>query len=378
MTAPTLRLPFLRSLAPHGLPGGSVYLVNFHPHSLWFEATFTLVAQAIAAGVPADYHVFQRPPADVEVALTRLGTNPSTARRKGLFRLLDSYTVQTGRDRAPGEAPYQFVSQSLRMKDWKAPALAVLADENERDRLHIDDNNSLLANANSENEILDFFQSRALDGARENGLTFFHGFLAGVHSRRFYRQMESLVDGIFDFASWEAHDTIVNGLRLRMLRGRSVDTRWRVLGISPRGAVHARGIAPASRSTPEPEARSPGPRADPDPPVLARLRSPNAWPVLHTLTEAFLEDLRSGRDRQEEAGWRSLVQVAQAARISRSTLYPRDGLSSPAIRELEAAGLLETRLTAGSRGRGGVAMKLRVAAESEFLRSRLRQQDQLG
>lgn len=378
MSGLPLRLPFLTSLAPNGIPAGSVLLVTFLPHSLWYEASYTLSAQALAAGIPTDYHVFQRPPGDVRTALARLGARAPGARRSGPFRLLDSYTVQTGRAVELAEGPYRFVSEGLHLRDWRSPALSILADPHERDRLHIDDNDSVLARANSEDEILDFFQSRALDGARESGVTFLHGFVAGAHSRRFYRHLESLVDGIIDFASWEGQDAIEQVARLRMFRGRATDTRWRALGLSHRGAVRSHGVV---RSPRVPPALASIPREFPSVPETTlppNLRTPNAWLVLQDLTNAFLEDSRTGGNPSEEAGWRSLVQIARSAKISLSTLYPRGGLASPAIRELGAAGLIESRLVAGSRGRGGVAVNLRVASHSHFVQSRLRQLGELS
>lgn len=347
-------------------------LAEFQPHSLWHEATFTIAAQALAAGIATDFHTFQRSPEDVRKALERAGVNPSGARRKGLFRLLDSYGAQTGLGRTGTEGPFRFVAQGLCLKDWKVGTRGVMSDAREHDRLHIDDNDSLLVRANSEDEFLDFFQSWALVGARKKGLTFLHGFVAGVHSQRFYHRLESLVDGIFDFASVEREHGIEQLARARMLRGEACDTRWRLLGLSPRGVVRSKGVARSVRS------HAPGGHREPEvltvsgAPLLSEVRSPNAWLVLQTLTEAFLQDHRGGQAVVDDAGWRSLVRIARDAKISPSTLYPRGGVASPAIRELEVAGLIEARLTTGSRGRGGVATKLRVAYDNELVRSRLR------
>jgi KaiC/GvpD/RAD55 family RecA-like ATPase len=366
-----LRVPLLTGLIPGGLPWGSILLVEFEASSLWYEASFTLSAQALEAGIPTDYHVFQRTPEDVTRALERMGISFPAARRRGLFRIFDSFSAQTGLRRPTLERPYGFVSQGLRLRDWKVGALGVLRDPHERNRLHIDDNDSLLATANSEPEILDFFQSRAFAGAREKGLTFLHGFTVGTHSERFLRRLEALADGILDFACLERHGRLEQVARVRVLRGTSHDSRWRILGVSRRGVVQVRGVSG--------QALAQGTRIEEQdvraahPPRLDDLVAKSSWPVLEFLTEAFLNDQSLGQRELEDAGWRSLSQIAQETKVSHSSLYPRAGVTSPTIRELEAHGLIETRLKSGSRGRGGVAALFRIAYENPGVQSRIRE-----
>lgn len=246
MSETRLSVPFLNSLSPAGFEPGRILLVEFEPHSAWYEASYSIAAQAINAGIRTDYHVFQHEPTDVTNALARLGVKVQAARRRGLFRLLDSYTVQGGLAKSKQYKPYDFVSLSLRLKEWKQGAIGVLSDSEERDILHIDDNDSLLATANSEVEILDFFQSRAFAAARSKHITFLHGFTTGVHSKRFHHRLQSFVDGILDFAAWENHGRIDQFVRVRVLRGTTFDSHWHLLRLSESGEVsvdHSRRLS---------------------------------------------------------------------------------------------------------------------------------------
>jgi KaiC/GvpD/RAD55 family RecA-like ATPase len=364
-----LTVPFLEFLGFAGLEPGRILLVEFEPHSAWYEASYTIAAQAIRAGIRTDYHVFQHEPADVTEALTRLGVEVGAARRKGIFRLIDSYTVQGNLAPSKPTEPYGFASLSLRLKEWKRGALRVLRESGERDILHIDDNDSLLATANSEDEILDFFQGRAFAAARSKRITFLHGYSTGVHSDRFYHRLESFVDGILDFAAWENRGQIDQIARARVLRGTTVDSRWRLLQVSRRGEVKIHGVARPS-GTPRFPASLSGPPSETPEALAIEVLSPSAARVFEFLTESFLHDRGTGRHEDEDIGWRSLAQIARGIGLSPSSLYPRAGSVSPPIRELEVEGLLEARVVTGSRGRGGVASKLRIAPESRSVASR--------
>ncbi len=337
--------------------------MEFEPHSVWYEASYTIAAQAIRAGLRTDYHVFQHEPADVVDALTRLGVNVGRARRQGLFRLLDSYTVQSGLQRAALEEPYGFVSISLRLKEWKRAAHRVLADSGERDIVHIDDNDSLLATANTEDEILDFFHSRAFAAARSKRITFLHGFATGVHPEPFYRRLEAFVDGILDFAAWEREGQLDQVARERVARGTTVDSRWRLLTVAREGEVRIRGVTRRAAESPREERRSNDrPETAPHTKADAPL-TPGAVRILEFLREAFAGDSAGKVRGNEDAGWRSLVQIARGLGLSPSSLYPRSGSANRAIRELELLGLVEARSSSGSRGRGGVVTKLRASPE---------------
>jgi KaiC/GvpD/RAD55 family RecA-like ATPase len=371
--AARIGVPFLDSLSPGGFGRGRILLMEFQPHSLWYEASYTIASQAIRAGIRTDYHVFQHVPEDALGALSRLGTRVDRARREGLLRLLDSYTIQSGLRRPSRQEPYGFASLSLRLSEWKKGALGVLRDSEEKDILHIDDNDSLLATANSEEEILDFFQSRAFAAARAKGITFLHGLATGIHSERFYHRIEAFVDGIVDFEAWDRGGQVDQVVRVRVLRGTSSDSRWRQLSVSRTGEVRIRGVTrPGGLASPP--AGTTGPTTfGGSQPLRVELRSRTAALVFDFLAEAFLQECGRGTLPGDEAGWRSLVQIARGIGRSTSSLYPKGGRASPAIQELEASGLIYTRLTSGSRGRGGVTAKLRIAYENDPVRVLLRE-----
>ena len=71
----TLALPILGEMAPGGLTYGKNYLVEFDPHSLWYEASLTIAADSARHGTRTDYHTFAHIPGDVKEALRRLGVN---------------------------------------------------------------------------------------------------------------------------------------------------------------------------------------------------------------------------------------------------------------------------------------------------------------
>jgi adenylate cyclase len=83
------------------------------------------------------------------------------------------------------------------------------------------------------------------------------------------------------------------------------------------------------------------------------------------LVKAFIEDYMRKRLYFEQAGWRSLIQIADACSIPQRALYGRAGRYGPTLHELIAKGLVEARVFTGHRGRGGSAIKVRVAYDRE-------------
>ena len=94
--------------------------------------------------------------------------------------------------------------------------------------------------------------------------------------------------------------------------------------------------------------------------------------VFEALVDAYVEDIRVRRLAGESAGWRSLVRIAREAKLSPSSLYPRRGSVNRVMGELTSRGLIEVRVLPGTRGRGGVAMHVRVAAERDAVRPYVR------
>ena len=250
---------FLDQLAPGAFDFGRIVLVEFQAHSLWYEAALTITAQGLRSGARGDFHTFQHPPDDARRALRRQGIDAKAAEAGGKLRIIDSYSVQTGLRPTIGQAPYGFTAQSLKMSDWIRASPRVLNEREERRLVHIDENDSVLLSHNSEAAVLEFFRTRAYEGARRNEILFIHSFLANQHSRRFYAAIESLADIIVDFEGREEAGRLAQRVRVRQIRGGAADTRWRALGVTREGEVvfgrtRAAGRSPSTAPSP-PERR---------------------------------------------------------------------------------------------------------------------------
>ena len=371
---PRSEWPFLLAgLPPEAFRPGTVVLVEFDPHSLWYEASVTITARALAAGIKTDYHTFLHVPGDIVRDLRRQGTDPQALESEGRFRLIDSYSVRTGYSTPEHRPPYDFASRSLRMADWKKGALAVLRELKERQLLHVDENDSPLTRYNSEKDTLDFFQSLTFEAARKREFTFVYSLLRDVHSKGFYRQFEVLADAIVDFRSREADGRVEQIVRVRYLRGEACDSRWRLVSVTPKGEVRVLGLARSVERAP----REPAPAAAEKRPAgpssheALAFKNRKAQQVFDALSEAFVYDREVRRLAQDRAGWRSLVQVCGATGFSPSSLYPRRGTVNPVMGELASRGLIETRVDPGARGRGGVAMRVRIAYDQPEVRARI-------
>jgi TolB-like protein/predicted negative regulator of RcsB-dependent stress response len=75
-----------------------------------------------------------------------------------------------------------------------------------------------------------------------------------------------------------------------------------------------------------------------------RLESRSAFDYLVT---AFVDDYMRRRLYIEQSGWRSLVQIVEACRMPLATLYGKQGRQGPAMAELIARGLIESRTFTG-------------------------------
>jgi class 3 adenylate cyclase len=247
-------IPLLSALIGGPAEFGTIVLVEFQPNSLWFESAVTIVAQALKAGVRADFHTFQHPPGDARRELEAQGIPVRLREADRSLRIIDSYTIQTGLGEPEPSEPYGFAARSLRMADWKAASHQILDDPVERRVVHLDENNSVLSDHNTEEEITDFFRTRAYEGARRNELLFVHSLVAGVHSDRFYRSLETVADIVVDFAAQEEGGRLAQMVRARKVRGRGTDSRWRALSVLPGGEV---AIVPPAPGAPADATASP-------------------------------------------------------------------------------------------------------------------------
>ena len=230
-------IPLLKELIPDGIEYSTNLLVEFEPDSIWYDASLTMAAQALRNGIKTDYHTFRRVPSEVSGAIARFGLNVKKLQEDGLFRIIDSYTVQTGLGalEGPKKGKVPFQTQSVKLSDWSiaiAQEIKTGVPEPEKRRFHIDDDTSILLQYNAEKAFIDFWRTRALPDARARERAFLHSAVLGVHSQAFYKQFESLCDGIIDFKREEKDGQVEPLVRVRAIPGKRYDSRWHQLKIS--------------------------------------------------------------------------------------------------------------------------------------------------
>jgi len=239
-----LSLPILSELTRNSFTYGTSMLVEFEPHSLWYEASITIAAHALKHGIKTDYHSYVRSPDDIRKILSSLGLTPQKLEQEDTLRIIDSYTVTTGigtpeKPATKSELPYQ--AQSLRMSDWSIGTARVLkgvgVGEADKRRVHLDDNSSVLTQFNQEKEVLDIWRARFVPFSRILEQATCHSLMVGVHSEAFYKYVESVSDGVIDFKSEEKNGAIEHFVRTRILRGKAYDSRWRRLRLLENGEV---------------------------------------------------------------------------------------------------------------------------------------------
>jgi class 3 adenylate cyclase len=244
MTKSSLSLPFLSKLVPSGLNFGANYVVEFESQSLWYETSLTLAAQALRSNIRTDYHTFTHVPGDIRKRLDSLGLEMDKLESEDIFRIWDSYTIQTGAgepEKVGKVSQRDFVdTHSLNLDDWSKADINMAqekAPDADMGRLHIDDDTSILLHFNDERKFLQHFRTQTVPFARKNELCAFHAVLSNVFSESFYKQFESFCDGIFDFKSEEKEGKLMQYARARVVRAISHDSSWHQLRILKDGEV---------------------------------------------------------------------------------------------------------------------------------------------
>ena len=170
---------------PDALQFGTMLLVEFEAHSLWYETAFTLTAAALKNGIVTDYHSFQHPPNDIRLALGKIGVDPKKMQDEGTLVIIDSHTIQTGLGVPEIQLEqFDYLSRTLKVEDWSIAVAKLLKARAIPARLHIDDNISVLSRYNQESAILDFYRTRIFPGARAAGIAFLNAFVTGVIQAR--------------------------------------------------------------------------------------------------------------------------------------------------------------------------------------------------
>ena len=238
----TLKLSLLKALIPEGLNFGANYLVEFEPHSLWYETSLAIAADSARQGIPVDYHTFMHIPDEVRKALAKLGIDSNRLEQENMFSIEDSYTLTTslGEPEPPRGRRETGRSYSLDLEEWTQTDVRYVkggVEENEKRRLHIDDNTSVLVQYNSEQKFIDHWRTHTIPYVRKMEWAVLHSAVVGVYSDAFYKQFESLCDGIIDVRAVEEGGQVEHYLRVRVIRAKQHDSRWRRLRLKDTGEV---------------------------------------------------------------------------------------------------------------------------------------------
>src|SRR5437879_11418003 len=80
-------------MVPRGFSYGKNYLVEFDPHSLWYEASLTIATHSLKRGIKTDYHTFTHIPDEIREAFANLGLNVKKLEDDNTLRIVDSYSL---------------------------------------------------------------------------------------------------------------------------------------------------------------------------------------------------------------------------------------------------------------------------------------------
>ncbi len=239
-------MPIFSDLVPGGFKHGANYLVEFDPNSLWYETSLTISAHALKAGMKIQYHTFMHIPGEVRQGLQKLGIDPKKLETEDRFRMIDSYTGLTGLPIQPEPVstftgrPRISLNDPSYLEKYTASIAALLtegAPEIDKRWLHLDDNTSIFNRYFKEQDVLNIFQTRVFQLTRILDLSVFHSIVAGVWSESFYKQFEAQCDGVIDFKAEEDEGQLENYVRVRSIRGKSCDSRWKHLRLEGSGEV---------------------------------------------------------------------------------------------------------------------------------------------
>jgi KaiC/GvpD/RAD55 family RecA-like ATPase len=238
-----LTLPIFDGVVPGGFPYGSSYLVEFQPDSLWHETSLTIAAQALSYGLKTEYHTFMHLPQDIREALARFGPNLKRLEEDGIFRIMDTYTRAAGLglvgEPVVGGISFEIHKPSL-LEDLTADMVRMVKEgvpAADKGWLHVDDDATVLNRYREEEEIIDMWRTRIVPWLKARELVLFHSLLTGIASDSFYRQFETMCDGIIDFRSIEEEERVEHYFRVRTMRGKAPDSRWQHLVLLSNGEV---------------------------------------------------------------------------------------------------------------------------------------------
>jgi KaiC/GvpD/RAD55 family RecA-like ATPase len=251
-----VHVPFFSDLVSGGFSCGANYLVEFEPDSLWYETSLAIATQAMRSGVRTQYHTFMHVPGEVRQELQRLNSDLKKLESEDKFRLIDSFTSLTGlpiqpetagltggseRKSRQEEVRFEFNDPSFLEHFTQDIAALIQKGAREKDKqwLHIDDNTSIFNRYFKEPDVLNIFHTRVFQLTRFLDLCVFHSVVTGVWSDSFYKQFEAQCDGVIDFKAEDDDEDgkLENYVRVRTLRGRSINSQWRHLRLERNGEI---------------------------------------------------------------------------------------------------------------------------------------------
>ena len=100
-------------------------------------------------------------------------------------------------------------------------------------------------------------------------------------------------------------------------------------------------------------------------------KSEAAEKAFNYLVSAFKSDYLSCRMPVEKSGWRTLMEVANNAKVTMYSMYGRSGRGGKVPMELTNLGVVESRFFLGERGRGGRIFKMRICYEKESVKRKV-------
>jgi KaiC/GvpD/RAD55 family RecA-like ATPase len=338
-----LDLEILGELAPGAFHYGMTCLIEFEPNSLWHEASLTIASEALKHGVKIEYHVFQSSPADIRSKLRRMGVDPENFEEKGSLRIIDNYTPTTPLKSSTKRRSEELLSgRSPKLEQWNRAIRDKIRegfDPSEQKWLHIDDNEAILLEYNTEEYVTNGWRTIFLPMVKARQLLTLQALTTGTASDSFYRKREALADAVIDFKNGEEQGKVSHFIRLRTLRGATFDSSWRRLEHSEAGRVRL----------------SSGKQ-------VFGFENQTTERVFDYLLRSFVDDHVRESNSVESSGWRTLVDIATNIGVTPALLYSPK--ASVFIGEPLRNRIIERKIFPKERGRGGRITRLRIAYQN--------------
>ena len=340
-------LEILGELAPGAFHYGMTCLVEFEPHTLWHEMSLTIAAEALKRGIRTEYHVFQYTPQEVRTSLQELGVGVDAFERRGIFRIMDTYTPTTPlKEPSVGRAEPLLSGRIPDARKWAEAIRGRMKtgfEDEEKRWLHIDDNEAVLLQFSDEEYVINGYRTTFVPMTKARDLLVLHALLTGVASDSFYRKRESMVDAVIDIKAVEEGRKLEHYIRIRALRGRKFDSSWRRIELFEQNRVRL----------------SSGRQ-------VFGFENEGSERIFDYLLKSFVDDHIANKEPPDAAGWRSQVEIAEGTGAAKTSLYSAEGQAR--LRELIRKGVVERRVQSKQRGRGGRVSRFRIAYERAFVK----------